>query len=385
MEVIFLLGVAQAFFLSFLIVSKKRKSTGDYILGSWMAFIGLHLLNYYFHSTGFLMKHPHLLGIGFCFPMLQGPFMFVYVLVMTNKTSRFKPAYWLHTLPFLLFTIYFLFDFYFLSGPEKVAYYQSQSTNPNPVIKAGGFLNVFLGPAYVIWSLFKLRRHTKNISEQFSYTERINLNWLKYVLAGLGFVWVTVLAVSTLSDFYPLILVEWGDHSIYLALTVAVFFLGFFGLKQKSIYVNMPDSGKMREVVASKIEKKQKEKERYKHSGLKENEAKEHLKLLLQYMQNEKPYLNGKLSLKEVAEYLDVSTNHLSQITNEQLGKNFFDFVNSYRVEEVKSRLSDPESEQFTLLAIAYDSGFNSKSSFNSIFKKFTSLTPSQYMKAKTG
>ena len=98
-------------------------------------------------------------------------------------------------------------------------------------------------------------------------------------------------------------------------------------------------------------------------------------------MEKEKPYLNGKLSLKEVADSLNISVNHLSQVINEQTGMSFFDFVNKYRIEEVKVRLTDPKNEQFTLLAIAFDCGFNSKSSFNSIFKKIMGFTPSQFSK----
>ena len=100
-------------------------------------------------------------------------------------------------------------------------------------------------------------------------------------------------------------------------------------------------------------------------------------------MENEKPYLNNRLGLKDVAEYLNISVHHLSQVINEQLDKNFFDFVNDYRVTEVKNLLRDPKHKQFTLLAIAYDCGFNSKSSFNSVFKKITGLTPSSYVKLK--
>lgn len=101
-------------------------------------------------------------------------------------------------------------------------------------------------------------------------------------------------------------------------------------------------------------------------------------------MEEEKPYLNGKLSLKDVAQYVDISVNHLSQVINEQLHKSFFDFINTYRVEEVKRLLNESRHEQLTLLAVAYDSGFNSKSSFNSIFKKITGVTPSQYLKLKS-
>ena len=127
--------------------------------------------------------------------------------------------------------------------------------------------------------------------------------------------------------------------------------------------------------------KKQEGAQRYRHSGLKEDEAKRLSKELIQYFVSEKPYLNGKLSLSDVAQQLGISVNHLSQVINEQTGMSFFDFVNSYRIEEVKLRLNNSDHENFTLLGIAYDSGFNSKSNFNSIFKKFTGFTPSQFAK----
>jgi hypothetical protein len=242
MEVVFLFGTLQAFFLSILILTKKNKATGDYVLGSWMIFMGLHLLNHYFHYTGLAWKYPHLLGIGMFFPMLEGPFMFVYVLVLINGTSRFKSVYLIHGLPFLLVIIYLMFNFYFLPVSEKIAYYHILTTKLTLASKLVFSLNVFLGPIYVIWSLIKLKKHTKNIKEQFSFTEQINLNWLKYVIAGLGFVWITVILGVTLSIFFPVISIGLSNWLIYLAVTIAIFFLGFFGLKQQSIYVDAPDN-----------------------------------------------------------------------------------------------------------------------------------------------
>lgn len=390
MEVIFLLGASQAFFLSFLGFSKKNKSKADFVLAFWLIIMGLQLLDHYFYSTGFSARYPHLLGMGILFPLIQGPFMFVYVLVMVNKSGKFKPEYWLHAIPFLIFLVYLIFDYYFLSAPEKLIYYQNQLIKESPMIALLGKLSVTIGPAYLIWSLIKLRKHIKTIANDFSYTEEIDLKWLKYVLAGMGFVWITVVFTNLISD-YPLFDTNLKDsfiyinnnikeHLIYIAVTVAVFFLGYFGIKQQAIY-KITDEDVKKDV--KKHHTKKNEGERYKHSGLKKDVAEIHLKELLEYIESEKPYLNGKLSLKEVAYKLNISVNHLSQIINEQLNKSFFDFINGYRVDEVISRLSDPKNEQYTLLAISYDSGFNSKSSFNSIFKKFTDLTPSEYLKQK--
>ena len=350
------------------------------MLASWLVFMGLHLLYYYLRTTGIIFQYPHLLGIGFCFPMLQGPFMFVYVLVIISKSGRFKPEYWLHGIPFIIFSLYFIFDFYLLSADEKIAYYEMQSSNPTTIAKLTELLNVFLGPAYVIWSLFKLRKHKKNIEDNFSYTEQLNLNWLKYVLGGLGLVWLKVVFVSVLGGF-PVFSEGLEGHIIYISVTIAVFFLGFFGIRQQAIYRHVQGIKEKKKV--KKIRNPINNDALYKHSGLKKADSERYLKELLNYMENEEPYLNNRLGLKDVAEYLNISVHHLSQVINEQLGKNFFDFVNDYRVKEVKSLLRNPKYKQFTLLSIAYDSGFNSKSSFNSVFKKITGLTPSNYIKLK--
>jgi AraC-like DNA-binding protein len=238
------------------------------------------------------------------------------------------------------------------------------------------FPNIIMSPIYVIWSLIKLRQHSKNIAQEFSYTEKINLNWLKILIGGLAFVAATVI-VSNILVKYPILSVEMHEHLNYLAVTITVFLMGYFGIKQQAIYKQSPVENAV--VAKSNAFKKKGLGKRYSHSGLKKEEAQSHLKKLKEYFEKEQPYLDGKLSLPDVATKINITPNHLSQVINEQLEMTFYDFVNQYRVEEIKSRLADSRNQQFTLLAIAYDCGFNSKSSFNAIFKKFTDLTPSQF------
>jgi len=375
MEVVFLLGSVQALFLAILVFNKKHKSTGDYVLGIWLVFIGLHLLNHYLFTTGFLYRHPHLLGIGTPFPLLEGPFMFVYVLVTISKRGRFRPVYLLHGIPFLLFTVYYIFEFYILSPAEKVAFYEQLYIKIPLELYIVTLPMIFLGPFYLVWSLIKLRRHSKEIEKNFSYTETISLRWLRNVLIFIGFVWVTGILANIFVKF-PFLSVTMHEHLQYLALTIAVFFLGYFGIRQQAIYRSDPV------IVKDPVkpgQKKKSVKEQYLHSGLKKADAEKYSASLLKYFKNERPFLNGKLSLNKVAARLEITPNHLSQVINEQLGMSFFDFVNSYRVEEFKSRLTSNEDNQFTLLGIAFECGFNSKSSFNTIFKKFTGATPSQF------
>lgn len=102
---------------------------------------------------------------------------------------------------------------------------------------------------------------------------------------------------------------------------------------------------------------------------------------LMALMQPEKPYRDSELTLTKLADMLSVSPHNLSEVINTQVGQNFFDFVNQYRVEEVKQNLANKEMQHFTLLALGLEAGFNSKSSFNAIFKKHTGAPPSEFRK----
>lgn len=379
MDIIYILGLSQAVFLSLLIFSKKEKSQKDYVLGVWLAFMGLHLLTYYFHSSGLDQTYPHLLHLGAFFPMLEGPLMFVYVLVTVSETGKLKPVYLLHGLPFLILNAFFLFDFYLLGAEQKLAYYLELTVNPNAVMQVGEFLNRYLGPVYVVLSLVKLQSHKKAILKRFSYTEEIDLTWLRYVLAGLGFVWITVMVGSLLKILGSQ--TELATQITYASATIAIFFLGYYGIKQQVIYTQPLAESEPPEKPSGIAANP--ETDRYRKSGLKKEAAEKYLKALLEYMEEEKAYLNGKLSLKDVAGDLGISVNYLSQVINELLQQSFFDFVNTYRVEEVKRLLNEAQHERLTLLAIAYDSGFNSKSSFNHIFKSVTGVTPSEYVKLR--
>ena len=100
---------------------------------------------------------------------------------------------------------------------------------------------------------------------------------------------------------------------------------------------------------------------------------------LAAYMDNMKPYINPKLTLVELATGLKQPPYILSRIINAGYDKNFFDFINGYRIDEFKRRIEDPKFRNYTLLSIAFDVGFNSKTAFNRSFKKITNETPSSY------
>jgi len=179
-------------------------------------------------------------------------------------------------------------------------------------------------------------------------------------------------------------------HLILAPIVLFVYVTGYFGFKQTTIFSDVVfrtsesktfDNSEIGDSTESFQKVEPEVPAKYRKSGLSENDASQTLIRLLAYMEGNKPFLDDKLNLPNVAADLGISSNHLSQVINDQRKQNFFDFVNSFRVEEVKQKIVDPKNDAFSLLAIGLDCGFGSKSSFNRIFKKFTGQTPSQYKK----
>lgn len=126
-------------------------------------------------------------------------------------------------------------------------------------------------------------------------------------------------------------------------------------------------------------------KRKYKQSLLNAEEIQMHKERLQQIMLGERPFLDPKMTLRELAKLLQIPANQLSQLLNEGFQQNFAEFINTYRLESFKQRVADPKQQHLTLLALAYDSGFNSKTVFNTFFKKKMGKTPRQYWQEVVG
>lgn len=123
-------------------------------------------------------------------------------------------------------------------------------------------------------------------------------------------------------------------------------------------------------------------KKKYKKSSLKKEEAESYYSKLDKFVKEEKPFLQSNLTLRQLAEKIDLHPNYLSELLNEKIGKNFSGYINHFRVETFKQLAQDPKNAHLSLLGLAYESGFNSKTAFNTFFKKETGMTPKQFLKS---
>lgn len=370
MDVIFIIGIFLSFFLQFLLLSKKNASKSDRILAVWMFIFGIHLFSFYIYSLGYWDRYPHLVGITLPFPLLHGPMLYLYVLFSVRSSQRFTWKELLHFAPATGAYLYMIPFFFFYTSEQKVLLNNGEIDDFALFQSAALVAFVVSGIAYPVFSYRLLGKYSRLIKENFAFEESISLNWLKFCIWGIGIIYVVIAIMLIFWDSVEVILNP--DLIIYSLIILFIFLLGYSGIRHQGIFTD----GSAEE--AHIVEPKPGE---YRRSGLKESDAERYHRQLKELMSSKKPYLEPKLTLNSLAEELDISANHLSQIINQQEGKNFYDFVNEYRVEEFKSRAADPANSNYSILAIALDSGFNSKSSFNQVFKKAVGKTPSEFMK----
>ncbi|WP_320051691.1 helix-turn-helix domain-containing protein [uncultured Acetobacteroides sp.] len=378
MNNLFVIGIFLAFFLQFLLFTKKNKTLSDKILCIWMFVIGIHLFSYYLYELGFWDRYPHLVGATLPVPLLHGPLLYLYVAFAFRKEQQFRLTDYAHFLPALLCYLYMFPFFFFYTAEQKIMLHHGQLDAYSTFSIVALVAFVVSGITYSILSFRLIGKVEKLIHANFSFDEKISLGWLRYCILGVALIFCTVAFFSTLQSLFDYPFTFNVDLVLYAEIILFIFLLGFFGIRQEGIFssITINDEEQIADTKANPNGE-------YKKSGLKVESAEQHHQKLLELMQADKLYLESKLSLSVLAVRLDVSVNHLSQIINQYEGKNFYDFINEYRVEEFKERAVATCNQHLSILAIALDSGFSSKSSFNLVFKKHTGITPSQYLAEK--
>ncbi len=218
--------------------------------------------------------------------------------------------------------------------------------------------------SYLIAIAYVLIRYRRRLKEFYSSIEKIDLAWSNLLLFGFTVMWSLDFLnwILSITSTIPGIIQHWMFIS-----SLSINFIFALAITYKGISQSESFSGIQEEVP------------KYKTSRLKQSDCEEICQKLTEYMKKEKPFLSPTISVEDLALKLEVPTKHLSQAIHTTLNKSFYDLINFYRVEEIKERLLDENSQNLTLLAIAFNAGFNSKSVFNSAFKKFTGMTPKQF------
>jgi AraC-like DNA-binding protein len=296
------------------------------------------------------------------------PFLFLYLpglyLYITSHTTNFsfRKIHLLHFLPFLIVFVWFGSVLYFrtvevkqirLNTPE---FYQSILLNKNWL-----WLQFILYSSACAWAVYS---YSINIKQQVSSFDTARLKWLVFLISAF-IVWKGIFVSGYLFSF-------WTKPLLYdvFRLFIEISFLIYSGAL---VFIALSNPELFQIVENNK---------KYKTSSLTRNELQQIIEKLEQVMKTEKLYLDPTISLNQLGKKTRIADHHISQALNGYLNKNFYDYINTFRLEESKRLLINTEKP---ILHILYDSGFSSKSVFNAVFKKYTGITPGDFRKLNFG
>ena len=358
MNIIYSASGAFVLFFIALLLSKKNKLIADYLLGGWFLLIFMAMATIYLNHNQF--EGPRLLfDLTDTSVYLHGPLLWFYTRSLIQNDFRFRWHDVWHLFPFIGASTCLLS--YHISG--------IQAPEVSRIVILISKMGIM--PFYGLAILKLLRNHKKKIDEFFSNTERITLNWLKLLVWSLLVIW-TISVISLILFFIAEVPIpDYGGLLTNLALSIFVLIVGYFGIRQTSILVPAK--------LIDNPEKEVPQKHHSKASFSKEVEDPNFNKLLA-FMAESRPFLNSDLTLQQLAIEMELPSHQLSQLINRFTGTNFFNFVNQYRVEAFKQKIREKAHLKMTLLAVSEECGFNSKASFNRVFKKMTGQTPRQFV-----
>ncbi len=362
-SILFLFSALLGVFLTIIFFAHRKESKyANYLLSTLQIIIVLLISEYLFFNSG-LYKSLHI-PIFLFTPLifLVGPVYYLYSSALMGKVQKLRLKDVLHFIPFFLCLINYL-DYY---AALISLYSGNKSSDFDFIVNLNGFvymgLEILQTGIYVVLVYNLIKQSEKYVKAHHSGIELIKINWLK----KLNVVFIIYLLLKTCC-LYFLIQIQYlveVEFVLTLSLSAIIYFIGYNSISLPEIFI--PDTRNGKQI-------------KYEKSSLTIEQISILNKSLTQLMEMEKPYLKPDLKLSELAGLINISTNHLSQFLNQELKINFYDFVNTYRVEEAKKRLVDPLQKNYTILSIAFDSGFSSKASFNRVFKKHTGVTPSDF------
>lgn len=374
------IGVAQAIVLSIAMLGKvnETNSTHKWLIALCLL-LAISLIEGVIDIAELEQQYIHFSVLVLPINGLFLPLYYAYVSDMVGYKP--KATFYLHFLPslliFLMIMPIIILDSEslvgLLNGTLQVAYFD----NWIPITLLLLVMVIIVQGIYYIPACFKLLSGYKTlIREKLSFNERISLAWLKVMTISLSIIWCILILVLLTGELFE----DYLLTTMHVIAALLIIGLNIFGLQQENIFKQLGID--VNKLTSSLTDTSTPENNKYQRSSLDKALAEKLCQSTLTFMQNEQPFLDNELSLSSLAQSLDLPTHYLSQIINQIEKQNFFEFINCYRVQFAKKLLLNTDD---TVLKIAMDSGFNSKTTFYKAFKKDTFISPSQYRQQNNG
>lgn len=353
--------------LIILSAKKFRKRPASYWALLTILLLGLYFFTL-FQRYGWFDNIPILIAITNLIPLVFSPILFLLFTYFLNPKHRPDHKIYRYFIILIVFLVGLVPYLFFITDPADgyITLYSGIYTLLANEIGALGFLLVS------IWGWIKINRikidsqSGKPTSIKFLGKSYRFIRIMVILIFSHGIIWMLDIHLTLIGSDYGLFIKQ--VNLIYFLIVGYIFIY---------LFLNYPMV-----IYESDLEREVPEKEKYQFSNLSSEKAKSYLQRMNSYMLKQKPFLDPDLSLQQLSEQLDIPHTVLSEIMNNIVNQNFYDYVNNFRVEEFKRLVGDKNNRHLKILSIAYDSGFKSKTTFNTTFKKFTRQTPSEYMKS---
>jgi len=389
LSIFYILGAAHGVFLVVaLFTSKAGSHKANVYLGLYTLVFAIALFGYFTEVTGLREEYIYLRTLLWPKEFLYGALIYFYTRELIHPGQYpLRGSQWLHFVPFALH-VALTWPLLLLSDAAQTRVLDGADVFDNTLERVWAIvlgdievtMTLFHIAIYLVLAIRLVLQHQQRALKHLSFTEQVSLSWLRNLLLGTLIVYVTWVAREFLSisdDSRALL-----DTTLGLSIVVLIYAMGYLGLRQPVIFsASFPSSTTESIAAPEAAVDPTSDDNKYKRSSLSSELCEVLMTELDTYMQSDRAYLDNQLSLPQLAERLGVSVNYLSQTINQQTDKNFFDYINSYRVEEAKHLFKAGGESPKNILDIAMSAGFNSKSAFYTAFKKHTGMTPGAYRK----
>jgi AraC-like DNA-binding protein len=355
-----IIGAVQAACLGGVLLTWRRHNLhANRLLGALALVLAVFIMGAVLKTTRYYLVWPHLTLIHDPGLFAIAPLMYLYLRTL-RKGGQLRQRDALHFIPALACAV-LLTPFFVKSGPAKLAYLRTGGGDTWYFVKSA--LLLLQGTVYLVAMVRSVMPRQGGARSLWQAGLRGAMAQWKFV-AGL-LACVLVLGALRLVDFFGVTRRFYIESNLVLPFiaSLTVYWMAYLALTR-------PETVSFVAVPA-----------RSERIGLRPEQIEKHVERLLSLMEHEKPYLAGDLTVKTLAEKLGLPSAQLSALINERLAENFVDFVNRYRIEEAKRLLLDDSKRHYSVLGIAQEVGFNSKSAFNAAFRKYTGGTPSDFRK----
>ena len=354
MDIVAWIGLSQALFSGIITLSKDGKSISDRLLSAWLFLLAIEFLTFGLESELF----PDFILLTNSF-LLFNPALYLYTRSLIEPGFKLKWEQLFHLFPYIAFKLLA----WLIKEPQSL---ENFFDNNNTL----WYRLLFASSGIVSWGVYLsmtsiiITRHRSRLKQEFSSIDLFKrVGWIHFVVIIYILYSITVL----IWGLFSVIVFDTRTITIfnYSMLLFFIYILGFYGLKQRDIFT-------------SSMKTANKNQDKTTHLQLSKQAASIIEKTLIDYVEKEKPYINPEFNMTVLSENLSIPKHHITEVLNHSIGKNFFQFVNEYRIKEVKEKVVDPKNN-FSIEAIGYECGFNSKSTFFSVFKSITGITPKEF------